>query len=70
LMSLFHGFPICPEQNIYQNIALLQIYEITFPTCGHSSKTEFKQGSNVHFTSAMCAVQNWFQDVLHSVIRA
>jgi hypothetical protein len=24
LLSLFHGFPICPEQNIYQNIALLK----------------------------------------------
>jgi hypothetical protein len=31
-------------------------------------KTVFKQWSYVHFTSAVCAVQNWFQDVLHSVI--
>jgi hypothetical protein len=25
LLSLFHGFPLCPEQNIYWNIALLKI---------------------------------------------
>jgi hypothetical protein len=25
LLSLFHGFPLCPEQNIYRNIALLTI---------------------------------------------
>jgi hypothetical protein len=31
---------------------------------------EFKQGSYVRFTLALRAVQNWFQDVLHSVIRA
>jgi hypothetical protein len=24
LLSLFHGFPLCPEQNIYRNIALLK----------------------------------------------
>jgi hypothetical protein len=24
LLSLFHGFPLCPEQNIYWNIALLK----------------------------------------------
>jgi hypothetical protein len=24
LLSFFHGFPICPEQNIYQNIALFK----------------------------------------------
>jgi hypothetical protein len=65
----FMDFPLCPEQNIYRNIALLKVYEITFPTCGHSSKTAFKQGSYVRFTSALRAVQNWFQDVLHSVIR-
>jgi hypothetical protein len=70
LLSRFHGFPLCTEQNIYWNIALLKIYEITFQTCGHSSKMEFKQGSYVHFTSALCAVQNRFQDVLYSVIRA
>jgi hypothetical protein len=28
------------------------------PTCGHSSKTEFKQESYVHFTLALHAVQN------------
>jgi hypothetical protein len=38
--------------------------------CGHLSKTEFKQGSYVRFTSALCAVQNWFQDVLHLVFQA
>jgi hypothetical protein len=25
LLSLFHGFPLCTEQNIYRNIALLKI---------------------------------------------
>jgi hypothetical protein len=25
LLSLFHRFPLCPEQNIYRNIALLKI---------------------------------------------
>jgi hypothetical protein len=24
LLSLFHGFPLCPEQNIYRNIGLLK----------------------------------------------
>jgi hypothetical protein len=24
LLSLFHGFPLCPENNIYRNIALLK----------------------------------------------
>jgi hypothetical protein len=25
LLSLFHGFPFCPEQNIYINISILKI---------------------------------------------
>jgi hypothetical protein len=71
LLSLFFmDFPSV-QNRIYIKIYLyLKIYEITFRTCGHSSKTEFKQGSYVGFTSALRAVQNWFQDVLHSVIRA
>jgi hypothetical protein len=42
LLSLFHGFPLCPEQNIYRNIDLLKSLWNYLPTCGHSSKTEFK----------------------------
>jgi hypothetical protein len=38
--------------------------------CGYSSKMEFKQGSYVRFTSVLRGVQNWFQDVLLSVIQA
>jgi hypothetical protein len=38
--------------------------------CGHSSKTELKQGSYVRFTSALRGVQNWFQNMLHPVIQS
>jgi hypothetical protein len=54
----FMDFPSV-HNRIYIEIQLyLKVYEITFPTCGHSSKTEFKQGSYFRFTSALRAVQN------------
>jgi hypothetical protein len=70
LLSLFHRFPLCPEQNIYRNIALLKSLWNYLSNVWSFIKMEFKQGSYVCFTSALRAVQNWFQDVLNSVIRA
>jgi hypothetical protein len=70
LLSLFHRFPLCPEQDIYRNIALLKSLWNYLSNVWSLSKTEFKQGSYVRFTSALRAVQKRFQDVLHSVIQA
>jgi hypothetical protein len=65
LLSLFYGFPICLEQNKYQNIdPLKSLWNYL------SNVWSFIQNSYVRFTSALRAVQNWFQDVLYSVIRA
>jgi hypothetical protein len=61
----FMDFPSVENRTYIWILLYWKVYEITFPTCGHSLKTEFKQGSYVCFTSALCAVQNWFQDVLH-----
>jgi hypothetical protein len=70
LLYLFHRFTLCPEQNKYRNMALLKSVWNYLSNVWSLIKTEFKQQSYVCFTSALHAVQNWFQDVLHSVIRA
>jgi hypothetical protein len=42
LRSLFHGFPPLSRTEHISKYSSRKFYEITFPMCGHSLKTEFK----------------------------
>jgi hypothetical protein len=71
LLSLFHGFPpLSRTEHISKYSSIENFMKLPFQHVVIHQETRFKQGSYVRFTSALRAVQNWFQDVLHSVIRA
>jgi hypothetical protein len=71
LLSLFHGFPLCTEQNVYRNVALFKsLWNYLFNVWSFIENGDHTRKLCPFYFSAACCPKLFLQDVLHSVIRA